>query len=56
MGLANNVDLIYNIDEQLKAALIKESELFLMPSVKYKKSVEGLEFHLSKPPRMEWVP
>ena len=41
LGLANNVDLIYNIDEQLKAALIKESELFLMPSVKYKKSVEG---------------
>ena len=29
------------VDEKLKVALIKNSNLFLMPSIKYKKSVEG---------------
>ena len=41
LNLGNEV-LFYNkIEEQLKAALLKNSDLFLMPSIIYKKSVEG---------------
>ncbi len=41
LGLDSEVDLLYEIDEQLKVALLNNSDLFLMPSVIYKKSVEG---------------
>ena len=36
-----HVSFFYNTENQLKNALIKNSNLFLMPSIKYKKSVEG---------------
>ena len=41
LDLKKEVDLLPQIDEQLKAALLNNSDLFLMPSVIYKKSVEG---------------
>ena len=41
LGLDKEVVLINQSDEQLKVALLNESNLFLMPSVIYKKSVEG---------------
>ena len=41
LGLQNNVIFIHKSEEQLKAALLQESNLFLMPSIVYKKSVEG---------------
>ncbi len=41
LGLIENVILKKNSEEQLKLALLSESNLFLMPSIIYKKSVEG---------------
>ncbi len=41
LGLDNEIVLINQSDEQLKLALLSQSDLFLMPSVIYKKSVEG---------------
>ena len=41
LGLGNEVLLLNETTEQLKAALLEQSDLFLMPSVIYKKSVEG---------------
>ncbi len=41
LGLGNEVVLLKNSTEQLKAALLEQSDLFLMPSILYKKSVEG---------------
>ena len=41
LGLGNEVALMPNSSESLKVALLEQSDLFLMPSVIYKKSVEG---------------
>jgi len=41
LGLENNVELIFKSTEQEKVALIDQSDVFVMPSVVYKKSVEG---------------
>ena len=41
LSLEKNVTFLKNIDENLKLALISESDLFLMPSRIEKKSVEG---------------
>ena len=41
LGLGNEVLLLKESAELLKVALLEQSDLFLMPSVIYKKSVEG---------------
>ena len=41
LKIENNVSFVYAIDQELKAAFIKNSNLFLMPSIISKKSVEG---------------
>ncbi len=41
LGLSNEVSFIYKSTEQEKLALLEYSDLFVMPSVVYKKSVEG---------------
>tara|TARA_Y200000002_G_scaffold379677_1_gene389485 strand:- start:1676 stop:2767 length:1092 start_codon:yes stop_codon:yes gene_type:complete len=41
LGLGNEVILLKESNELLKVALLEQSDLFLMPSVIYKKSVEG---------------
>ena len=41
LGLQNHVIFIHKSEEQLKVALLNESNLFLMPSVIVKNSVEG---------------
>ncbi len=41
LGLGNEVLLLNEASELLKVALLEQSDLFLMPSVIYKKSVEG---------------
>ena len=41
LNLQNNVLFSHQSDENLKVALLKEADLFLMPSVVHKKSVEG---------------
>ena len=41
LNLENEVVFIQHSDEQLKAALLSISDLYLMPSIIYKKSVEG---------------
>ena len=41
LGLENSVDLIFKSTEQEKVALLDQSDVFVMPSVIYKKSVEG---------------
>ena len=41
LKIENEVVILNNIDQKLKVALIKNSNLFLMPSIKFKKSVEG---------------
>ena len=41
LGLENEVKLIFNSSEQEKVALLESSDIFVMPSVVYKKSVEG---------------
>ncbi len=41
LDLDNNVELIFNSTEQVKVALLEQSDVFVMPSVIYKKSVEG---------------
>ncbi len=41
LGLGNEVILIKESSELLKVALLEQSDLFLMPSIIYKKSVEG---------------
>jgi phosphatidylinositol alpha-1,6-mannosyltransferase len=41
LSLENNVELIFKSTEQEKVALIEQSDVFVMPSVVYKKSVEG---------------
>ena len=41
LDLEKNVELIFNSTEQEKVGLLEQSEVFVMPSVVYKKSVEG---------------
>jgi phosphatidyl-myo-inositol dimannoside synthase len=41
LSLDNQVELIFKSTEQEKVALIEQSDVFVMPSVVYKKSVEG---------------
>ncbi|MDC0524950.1 glycosyltransferase family 4 protein [Pelagibacteraceae bacterium] len=41
LGLEKEVELIYKTNEQEKVALIEQSDVFVMPSVVYKKSIEG---------------
>ena len=41
LSLEKEVVLLHNADEGLKVALLNESDLFLMPSIVHKKSVEG---------------
>ena len=41
LSLDKKVELIYKTTEQEKVALIEQSDVFVMPSVVYKKSVEG---------------
>ncbi len=41
LGLESNVELIFKSTEQEKVALLEQSDVFVMPSVIYKKSVEG---------------
>ncbi len=41
LGLGNEVLLLKDTTELLKVALLEQADLFLMPSVIYKKSVEG---------------
>ena len=41
LSIENEVTFLKNINEDLKVSLISESNLFLMPSIKVKKSVEG---------------
>jgi phosphatidylinositol alpha-1,6-mannosyltransferase len=41
LEVEKQVTFLPKVDEDLKVALLKESDLFLMPSVIYKKSVEG---------------
>ena len=41
LKLDNNVKLIFSSTEQEKVALLEQSDVFVMPSVVYKKSVEG---------------
>jgi len=41
LDLENEVIFLHEIEEQMKAALIKKCDLFLMPSIIYKKSIEG---------------
>ena len=41
LGIENSVKFIFRSTEQEKVALLQQSDIFLMPSVVYKKSVEG---------------
>ncbi len=41
LNLSEVVKLLYETDEQTKLALLDQSNLFVMPSIIYKKSVEG---------------
>ena len=41
LGLENYVELLFKSSEQEKVALLEQSNVFVMPSVIYKKSVEG---------------
>ena len=41
LNLENNVELIFNSTEQEKVGLLEQSDVFVMPSVIFKKSVEG---------------
>jgi phosphatidyl-myo-inositol dimannoside synthase len=41
LGLINKVEFIYKTNEQEKVALLEQSDLFIMPSIVYKKSIEG---------------
>ena len=41
LGLEKEVELIFNSTEQEKVALLANSDIFVMPSVVYNKSVEG---------------
>ncbi len=41
LKLENEITFFYSVDEKLKTALLNEADLFLMPSIKDKKSVEG---------------
>jgi phosphatidylinositol alpha-1,6-mannosyltransferase len=41
LGLDRHVVFLPRVEEKLKAALLNTSDLFLMPSIIYKKSVEG---------------
>ncbi len=41
LKLKKEVEFIYKTDEQKKVALLDQSDLFVMPSILYKKSVEG---------------
>ena len=41
LKLENNVELIFKCTEQEKVALLEQSDVFVMPSVVFKKSVEG---------------
>jgi phosphatidylinositol alpha-1,6-mannosyltransferase len=41
LGLDREVSFIFNCSEQEKVALLEKSDLFVMPSIVYKKSLEG---------------
>jgi len=41
LNLNKEVEFIYKSDEQTKTAILEQSDLFIMPSIIYKRSVEG---------------
>ena len=41
LDLENNVELLFKTSEQQKIALLEQSDVFIMPSVVHKKSLEG---------------
>ena len=41
LGLDKEVSFVFKSNEQLKVALLDQSDLFIMPSVVYKRSIEG---------------
>ena len=41
LGLSDKVNFIYQTTEQEKLGLLEKSDVFVMPSIVYKKSVEG---------------
>ena len=41
LGLENEVQFLFKLDNDIKNSLLNSSDLFLMPSVIYKKSIEG---------------
>jgi phosphatidyl-myo-inositol dimannoside synthase len=41
LGLENEVKFLFKLDNDVKNSLLNSSDLFLMPSVIYKKSIEG---------------
>ncbi len=41
LGLSKNVTFIFSSSEQEKLALLEQSDLFVMPSIVFKKSIEG---------------
>jgi phosphatidyl-myo-inositol dimannoside synthase len=41
LGLEQEVSFVYEANEQQKVALLEKSDLFVMPSIIYKKSIEG---------------
>ena len=41
LGLDKEVSFVYKSNEQEKVALLEQSNLFVMPSIVYKKSIEG---------------
>ena len=41
LGLDKHVDFLYKTTEQEKLGLLEKSDVFIMPSIIYKKSVEG---------------
>ena len=53
LGIENSVKFIFRSTEQEKVALLQQSDIFLMPSVVYKKSVEDSVFPTLKQHRME---
>ena len=41
LNLENNVEFLFKTTEQEKVGLLEQSDVFVMPSVVYRKSVEG---------------
>ena len=55
LKIDNEVTLLSEIDGKLKNALLKKSNLFLMPSIFIKNQLRVLEYHLLKLLVMELV-